>query len=197
MRPVIVVHGILDSARRIEPLTAGLRALGVGPISAVDLVPRWGFPQLERHAEQLAAFVDSTLRTHGARELDLVGFSMGALIARLYLRELARDVRVHNFVSISGPHRGTHVARAFPFAGVRQMRPDSALLRRLGDDCSALAPTRVHCIYTPYDAMILPPSSSVLPGAASVHRIPVPLHRLMLSDRRVLTTVAGLLKQSL
>jgi triacylglycerol lipase len=199
MRPVVVVHGILDNAKRIDPLLRGLRALGVGPLAAIDLTPRFSTPPLEVFAAQLQGFVGDTLRVHGASELDLVGFSMGALVTRLYLQEFAAGVRVRRFVSISGPHRGTQVARLAPegkswLAGVRQMQPRSPLLARLGDDAGTLAPTLVHCVYTPYDAVIVPPSSGVLRGAASVHRIPVLMHRLMLRDPRVHSCVAELLR---
>jgi len=199
MRPVVVVHGILDNAKRIAPLLRGLRALGVGPLAAIDLTPRFSISSLEGYASQLEAFVETTLRAHQTSELDLVGFSMGALIARLYLAEFAAGVRVRRFVSISGPHRGTHLARLAPegkswLAGVRQMQPGSPLLTRLGDHAGTLTPTLVHCIYTPFDAVIVPASSSVLRGAASVHRIPVLMHRLMLSDPRVHACVAALLR---
>jgi pimeloyl-ACP methyl ester carboxylesterase len=200
MRPVVVVHGIFDSAERIDPLTRGLCARGVGPLSAIDLTPRYSTPPLEVFAQQLASFVAETLHAFGATELDLVGFSMGALVTRLYLQELATGVRVRRFVSISGPHRGTQVARLAPkgwprLAGVAQMKPHSALLVRLGDDAGVLAPIRVHCLYTPFDAMIVPASSGVLRGATSVHRIPVLVHRLMLHDARVHDCVAQILTQ--
>lgn len=199
MRPVVVVHGILDNAKRIDPLLRGLRTLGVGPLAAIDLTPRFSISSLEAYGRQLASFVEATLRAHQTSELDLVGFSMGALITRLYLAEFAAGVRVRRFVSISGPHRGTHVARFAPegkswLEGVRQMQPGSPLLTRLGDDARTLTPTLVHCVYTPFDAVIVPASSSVLRGAASVHRIPVLMHRLMLSDPRVHACVAALLR---
>jgi triacylglycerol lipase len=198
MRPVVVVHGILDNAKRIDPLVRGLRDLGVGPLAAIDLTPRFRISSLESYASQLKGFVEATLRAHDASELDLVGFSMGALITRLYLQEFAGETRVRRFVSISGPHRGTQLARLAPegkswLTGVRQMQPGSPLLTRLGDDALRLAPTLVHCVYTPFDAVIISPSSAVLRGAASVHRIPVLMHRLMLSDARVRACVAGLL----
>ena len=200
MRPVVVVHGIFDSAQRIDPLLRGLGARGVGPLAAIDFLPRFSTPPLEVFARQLASFVAETLRVFGADELDLVGFSMGALVARLYLQELAAGVHVRRFVSISGPHRGTQLARLAPagwswLAGVAQMKPQSPLLRRLGDDASVLAPTRVHCLYTPYDAMIVPPTSGVLRSASSVHRIPVLMHRLMLHDPRVHDRIAQILTQ--
>jgi triacylglycerol lipase len=51
----------------------------------------------------------------------------------------------------------------------------------------------VHTVWTPYDLMILPAKSSQLPGARSDLRVPVAMHRFMLSDPRVLDHVANLL----
>jgi triacylglycerol lipase len=127
----------------------------------------------------------------------LIGFSMGALIARVYLAQLGGRELVGRFVSISGPHAGTWTAYGLPLPGVMQMRPDSPLLRNLARDPRALEPVSVHCLYTPFDAMIVPADSSVLPGARSVDRVPVLVHRWMLSDPRVLKIVLGLLSQPL
>jgi hypothetical protein len=82
---------------------------------------------------------------------------------------------------------------ALPLAGVRQMRPDSALLRDLASDADPWGPVEVHCVWTPFDLMILPPRSSELTRVASATRIPVKMHRWMLSDPRVLDHVAALL----
>lgn len=192
MRPVILVHGIWDSAQRIAPLSRGLAARGVSPVASIDLVPAWGSAKLEDLTDQLAAFVSRTCAAHGAERCDLVGFSMGALVARAFLQLRGGVACTRSFVSISGPHRGTLTAYGLPFAGVRQMRPGSAFLRALGDDVSGLD-LPVHCLYTPYDALIVPATSAVLRGAASVHRLPVALHRWMLRDRRVHDLVARLL----
>jgi triacylglycerol lipase len=73
------------------------------------------------------------------------------------------------------------------------MRPGSALLAQLGTDVSHLRTVAVHCMYTPFDAMIVPSESSVLEGARSVHKVPVLVHRLMLSDARVHALTAQLL----
>jgi hypothetical protein len=48
----------------------------------------------------------------------------------------------------------------------------------------------VHCIYTPLDLMIVPAVSSVLRGVRATHCVPVPLHRYMISDPRVLDLTA-------
>jgi triacylglycerol esterase/lipase EstA (alpha/beta hydrolase family) len=195
MRPVVLVHGIWDDARSLSPLRQALGQGGFPWVEAVDLSPATGLVSLERLGEQVAAAVERARARTSAEHVDLVGFSMGALVSRLYLALLGgRDV-VRRFVSISGPHQGTWTAYALPFPGIRQMRPDSPLLRRLGPDVGALGDVAVHCIYTPFDATIIPPRSGVIEGARSVHRVPVAIHRWMLSDPRVLALVVAILRE--
>jgi triacylglycerol lipase len=193
MRPVVLVHGIWDSSTSVAPLAQALRARGRREVHAVSLDPPWGNARIEVLAQQLHAFVAGLQRRLAVAEVDLVGFSMGALVSRTYLQLLAGDQHVRSFVSISGPHQGTWTAYGLPLEGVRQMRPGSSLLRQLGADVSHLTKVTVHCVYTPFDAMIVPGESGVLTGARSVHKVPVLLHRLMLFDRRVHRLVGELI----
>ena len=74
------------------------------------------------------------------------------------------------------------------------MRPGSAFLTDLNRDVAALARIRVTTIWTPFDLMILPPTSSThLPGPSA--RFNVLLHPLMLRDRRVLKLVHSILTE--
>jgi triacylglycerol lipase len=190
MRPAIVIHGIFDPAIRVMPLVRALRARGIAHVRRAR-VPVLGTTRIEELAQLLAARVDRVREQHGAVQVDLVGYSMGALVARTYLQWFGGTQHVHTFVSICGPHRGTLTAYALPLTGVRQMRPGSAFLRALGHR----APPNTHCLYTPYDALIVPATSGILDGAASVHAMPVGAHHRMLRDPRVHDLVASLLRE--
>jgi triacylglycerol lipase len=191
--PIVLVHGIWDSAARIDCLRAGLEARGIRRARAFDLVPNDGRGRIERLAEQLDGIVEAALAETSAGAADVVGFSMGALVSRYYIQRGRGRARVRRFVSISGPHQGTLNAMWLPHEGVRQMRPGSPLLRDLASDADPWGPVEVHVLYTPYDVMIVPARSSVLPGARTTRAVPVALHRWMLSDRRVLDAVAEIL----
>jgi triacylglycerol lipase len=195
LRPVVLVHGIWDSSSRLEPLRAGLVARGVSKAIAIDLLPNDGRAIVPVLAAQVAHAVDEAIASIDGDDprVDVVGFSMGALVTRYYLQRGGGKSRVRRFVSISGPHEGTINALALPFAGVRQMRPGSELLRDLASDPDPWGPVEVHTVWTPYDLMILPARSSKLPGARSERVIPVKMHRWMITDPRVLDHVASLL----
>jgi triacylglycerol lipase len=187
------VHGIWDSSARIEPMARGLGARGIRAVQCFDLEPADGRATIPELARQVQREVDALLERHACRQVDLVGFSMGALASRYYVQRCGGRERVRRFVSISGPHAGTWIAYALPFAGVRQMRPGSALLRDLDADPDPWGEVEVHCIYTELDLMIRPPGSSVLRGAHATHCLRVPLHRWMIRDPGVLDLVAGAL----
>jgi triacylglycerol lipase len=171
----------------------GLRARGIQHIHGFDLRPSDGRVPISELARQVAEHADALRRESDAQSIDILGFSMGALATRCYLQQAGGRQHVRRFISISGPHAGTWTAFGLPFAGVRDMRPQSALLRALEADIDPFGAVEVHCIYTPFDLMIVPATSSVLRGAHSVHRLPVALHRWMIRDPRVLDLVAQLL----
>ena len=192
-RVVEFLDGYPYLAARIERLARGLRARGLGPVISFDLRPNDGSAPIETLARQVETQVDALCAAHSCRRVDLIGFSMGALVSRYFLQRLDGKARARRFVSISGPHAGTLSAYGLPLTGARQMRPGSALLRELASDPDPFGEVEVHCVYTPWDLMIVPARSSILPGAQAVHAIPVPLHRWMLTDPRVLDCVASAL----
>jgi triacylglycerol lipase len=192
--PVLLVHGFWDSAKVMAPLKAGLERRGIAPAHAMDLVPRSGRAPLAEMAKLVVREAETLAARERVSKIDLVGFSMGALVARWYVQRGGGKERVRRFVSISGPQHGTLNAYALPLAALRDMRPNSALLRDLASDPDPFGAVEVHCVYTPFDLMVFPAKSAVLPGARSVHTIPVLIHGLMILDRRVHDHVAEVLR---
>jgi triacylglycerol lipase len=122
------------------------------------------------------------------QKFDLLGFSMGGLVSRYYLRRLNGIARVRRFISISCPHNGTLIAFLRSNAGARLMRPGSPFLSDLNSDTSVLDRIRVTSIWTPFDLMTFPASSSLVAFGRSV-RVGVLAHPLMIRSRRVLRSV--------
>jgi len=113
---------------------------------------------------------------------------MGALVARYWLTRVPGHVPVRRYVSISGPHHGTWIGFARRNAGGEQMRPGSPFLQELAKDEGQWGPVEAYSFWTPFDLVIVPPSSSRLRGAV-MRTFPVVLHPLMMSDARVLDAV--------
>lgn len=187
---VVLIHGIWDNARTLSRLDTALRAAGF-PTTVVVLTPNDARLPLaayaaQVHAQTLAALADD-------RPYALVGFSMGGLVARAFLRDHGDPARLRTFVSIASPHRGTWTAYLRRAPGICDMRPGSPLLRALDADAHRFAATRWVTIRTPLDLMILPSTSSCLPWARN-HCQFVPLHALMVRDRRVIAGVIAALR---
>lgn len=128
-RPVILVHGTWADAqttwKTLEPtlrdqgycvytITYGKRATG----SLQNLFDLVGGDSIRNSARSLASFVDGVRRQTGARQVDIVGHSQGALVARQYMkfnggtdaRDPSRNV-VSTLVSLAGTNHGTSFNR--------------------------------------------------------------------------------------
>jgi triacylglycerol esterase/lipase EstA (alpha/beta hydrolase family) len=190
--PVLLVHGIGDDASAFDALRGRLGQEGWPHVHAISLVPNNGSEGIPALARQVAREAEALRARTGARRVDVVGFSMGALVSRYWVQLLGGRLVVRRFISISGPHAGTGLAFLGRGKGVTQMRPGSRLLRALQQDPRPWGATEVHSFWTPWDLTILPASSSRLPGA-SERRFPVLLHPWMLTDRRVHDAVVDVL----
>jgi triacylglycerol lipase len=165
--------------------TGGFRPLGV------NLKPSDGSVGLDKLADQIGIFAEQNLSS--MEQFDLVGFSMGGIVARYYVQRLGGIKRVRRLITIAAPHHGTYVAYAAGTVGSKQMRPGSSFLRALNSDAALLEQVRVTSIWTPFDLMIAPASNSRL-GLGQEFRIPVGMHPWMLTSQRVLRLVEKLLR---
>ena len=195
MLPVLFVHGINDTGKNFGRMMAAVREAGARAVHAVDLTPNRGEAPIAELAKQVDAAAQALLSESGAGSLNVVGFSMGSLVSRYWLQRLGGKARTRRFISISGPHAGTWLARFSKRPGIVDMRPGSALLKDLEADGDPFGPVEVHVFWTPLDLMILPARSSMLKQAKRHHSIPVVLHPLMLSDKRVIREVVRTLAQ--
>ncbi len=188
--PILLVHGFGDTLGIFRVMTGYFEDLGF-PVRSLDLIPSNGTVGLDVLAKQLASYID---RAFGSdTPFDLIGFSMGGLVSRYYVQRLGGVDRVRKLITISSPHNGTLTAYVFARPGCLQMRPNSAFLQDLNRDAiEILSQVDFTSIWTPYDLMIVPASSSHLPVGKEI-QIPVFLHAWMVGDRRCLDAIAGLL----
>jgi triacylglycerol lipase len=162
---VVMVHGFADTGRLFGSLSRSLSAQG-HVCHAPTLSPRdarLGIPDL---SGKLAEFIRATVPP--GESIALVGFSMGALVARHYLQSREGIRSALAFFSIAGPHQGTFSARLYPGEGTRQMRPGSAFLRELDAGLPALDGLPLFTYRTPMDLMVNPARTTRLPRATEM-----------------------------
>ena len=189
--PVLLIHGIKDDARKMEPMARYLRAQG-WDAKTMSFRPSWGQKGLDVLAEQVAQFIGENYAP--GEKIDLVAFSMGGLVTRYYLQRLGGLDRVQRYITLSTPHHGTLLAYLLPNAGCRQMRFGSAFLRDLASDADRLAQLDFTSFWTPLDTIIVPARSSIMPQARN-ERMVIALHPLMVLQRSAKRAVAEALSR--
>ncbi|MEU7280277.1 alpha/beta fold hydrolase [Streptomyces sp. NPDC045431] len=160
--PVVLLHGFIDNRSVFVLLRRSLVRSGRPPqhLESLNYSPltcdlRTAAALLGRHVEDLCS------RT-GHPEVDVVGHSLGGLIARYYVQRLGGDRRVRTLVTLGTPHAGTTFA---PLAGahplVRQMRPGSSVLRELSEPAPQCR-TRFVSFWSDLDQAMVPAETACL-----------------------------------
>jgi triacylglycerol lipase len=176
-----------------DPLRRKLSRAGIVG-STFDLVPNDGHASIAELAANVARHVDRVWPR--GEPIDLVGFSMGGLVARYFLLRLGGLERVRRFVTVGSPHRGTLTAHLRNLPGCIEMRPASAFLRDLERDEERLGAIDTTSIWTPLDLMVVPAVSSRLSVGREV-LVPAPLHAWLLRDPRSLRAIVEALSAPL
>ena len=167
--PVLLVPGYGGSTGSLRSLADRLTAEGRD--ASVVALPGDGTGDLVAAAGALDAAADAALERTGAGSVDVVGYSAGGVVARLWVADGGGDV-ARRVVTLGSPHHGTTladlavgVAPAQCPEACRQLATGSDLLAGLNDgDETPEGPTWVS-IWTTQDETVTPPESARLEGA--------------------------------
>jgi triacylglycerol lipase len=183
------VHGLLDTPAVFNGLKrelAGRRQ----PLLIPALPLRLGRTSVEEAAELLGSHIEAAFGRSEA--VDLLGFSIGGVIARCWIQLLGGHQRTRRFISVGSPQQGTLTALPWPgriFTGIADLRWGSALLQRLNGDLERLRRIECHSFYSALDLAVLPGWSAVLPVGART-MLPVLTHPQLLRDRAAIQPLA-------
>ncbi|MFE9176911.1 esterase/lipase family protein [Streptomyces sp. NPDC007126] len=128
--PVVLLHGFIDNRSVFLLLRRSLAQHGRHEIESLNYSPLTC--DIRTAAELFGRHVEEICERTGSERVDVVGHSLGGLIARYYVQRLGGDRRVRTLVTLGTPHAGTKVvplANAHPI--VRQMRPGSPVIEEL------------------------------------------------------------------
>ncbi|MFE0519873.1 lipase family alpha/beta hydrolase [Streptomyces sp. NPDC058954] len=128
--PVVLLHGFIDNRSVFVLLRRSLVQSGRQQVESLNYSPLTC--DIRSAAELLGRHIKEICERTGSDRVDVVGHSLGGLIARYYVQRLGGDSRVRTLVTLGTPHSGTSVvplANAHPI--VRQMRPGSELIEEL------------------------------------------------------------------
>jgi triacylglycerol lipase len=136
-------------------------------------LPGDGTGDLLAQVDTLDSAVNAAL-AHGAPSVDVIGYSAGGVVTRLWVARNAGQHRVRRVVTLGAPLHGTQIAAAgsslvpgaCPLA-CQQLVPDSALLREV-DAQQLPAGLPWLSLWTEDDQTVTPPDSARLAGAVNV-----------------------------
>lgn len=175
------MHGLLDTPAVFDRLRRQLEPQRTN-LLAPPLPLRLGITPIEEAAAQLGREIDAAYPE--GQPLDVLGFSIGGVIARSWIQQLGGHQRTRRFISVGSPQQGTLTAWPWPrrlFRGVADLRHGSSLLRDLNGDLTTLKGIECHSFYSALDLAVLPGWRAVLPiGKRTL--LPVATHPQLLRD---------------
>jgi triacylglycerol esterase/lipase EstA (alpha/beta hydrolase family) len=150
------------------------RLTAAGRDATVVALPDGGTGDLNASADALDVAVAAALERTGEETVDVVGYSAGGVIARLWVAGGGGDV-ARRVVTLGSPHHGTTLADLVGDVtadqcpvGCQQLTTGSELLAGLNaSDETPDGPTWVS-IWTTQDQTVTPPDSARLEGALNI-----------------------------
>ncbi|HVQ89760.1 MAG TPA: lipase [Mycobacteriales bacterium] len=171
--PVLLIPGYGGSTDALQSLATRLRAQGRD--ARVVELPDGGTGDLVGQATALGVAVTAALAGTGATSVDLVGYSAGGVVARIWVREQGGAALTRRVVTLGSPHHGTRLAS---LAGsllpgecpqaCRQLIPDSDLLHKLNSGDETPAGPQWVSVWSTVDEVVSPPDSARLDGAVDL-----------------------------
>ena len=180
-RPIFLVHGLWNDPKLFEKLIKKINKDDY-ELYRPHLPHRFGKTSLKDLARALDSKIEELVGPEV--EVDIVGFSMGGLISRLWLQNHGGFLRTKRFFSIGTPHFGTYTAQMIPSSfmpGIADMKRGSRLLSQLNNDLTSLE--KVECIsfFTKWDLMTFPGWQAKLSIGES-YQLPVLTHKELITN---------------
>ncbi|MFH9421196.1 lipase family alpha/beta hydrolase [Streptomyces sp. NPDC017529] len=158
--PVLLVHGLSGNRSVFVALRRSLLRHGWRHVEALNYSPLTC--DLRKAAGLLGDHVEQFCGRTGHSRVDLVGHSLGGLVARYYVQRLGGDLRVRTLVTLGTPHGGTRLASlASVHPLVRQLGPHSDViveLERPAPNCR----THFVCFWSDLDELMIPSKTACI-----------------------------------
>jgi len=170
--PVILVPGYGGNTTDLAPLVDELQR--EGRVTVVYRPTGQEQGDLRVQARRLADLAQRTIDRTGASSVDVIGYSAGGVIARLFVRDDGGEHLVRRVLTLGSPHHGADLAQTAQEAAggcptaCEQLAPGSDLLNRLNAGDETPSGPRWITIRSDADAVVTPTSSAALAGALNL-----------------------------
>jgi pimeloyl-ACP methyl ester carboxylesterase len=189
--PTILVPGFAGGKTLFHPFRDELRARGIAA-EGWELAPILYRRPIAWYAERLA----TTVAEHEARELTLVGWSMGGFVSVAAALDASVRRHIRRVITFGTPWNGTWAARIGLVTdrllglNVREMRPGSPVVRALVDALHGPRPWDFRAVNGTYDLLARAPMRGLDPDWCHVGPW---WHRSLLGDARLFDLIHSLI----
>lgn len=159
--PVLLVHGYICNERVWDKMAQALHVAG-HPVLAITLEPL--FTSIDNYAPQIQQAVQQLKQTTGAKQVALVGHSMGGLAIRAWMRSHG-SADAAKIITLGTPHQGTQMTSWSPTTNATQMVWRSPWLQALQASETHATRPLMHIALTRHDNVVFPQREQVLAGA--------------------------------
>jgi triacylglycerol esterase/lipase EstA (alpha/beta hydrolase family) len=170
--PVLLVPGYGGSVTALQALASKLTS--AGKHAEVVPLPGDGTGDLRAQAQALATAAKAAAARYDASSVDVVGYSAGGVVARLWAQDYGGNQLARRIVTLGSPQHGTELASlgselsiACPIA-CQQLTVSSSLLAGLNAKPEPTAGPQYVSIWTTKDEVVVPPDSARLDGALNL-----------------------------
>jgi len=163
------------------PLAIYLRNQGRRVTWAIDN-PVW-HDNIDTFAVMLSTTVNRLRQATGSAQVDIVGHSMGGIVAAAYIKRVDNEGCVRRLITLGTPWSGSKIAVLGVGHQIQQLLPNSPTI----DGLSEIS-TPTTAIWGPDDSIILP-SSSAAPKSATCIEVQDVGHLSMLTSHTVMQLV--------
>ncbi len=184
-RPLVLIHGLWDNPRLFNGLISSFNQSDEF-IYTPHLPHDFGRTSISKLAIELNHRIIN--RFDDVTSIDLLGFSMGGLIGRFWVKALAGCNRTMRFCSFGSPQQGTLTAQliaSFMFNGIAEMKLGSKFLCDLNKSKAPLKGVDCVSFYSNSDLMVFPGWRAVLPYGHS-EPLPVLTHKGLIKSSKAI-----------
>lgn len=192
-RPVVLIHGYFHNLSGYFVLSQKLKKRGWTHIHPINLNTYTS--TIEAMAREVKKAVEEIIKFTKHKKVDIIGHSLGGLVGRYYVQNLGGYKNVRNLITLATPNWGTELAVFGIGPSAKQMRPQADFIDRINTDINNLRKINFSSIWSPFDAMIIPPTNAILRGAGKNIRIDFVGHIGMLYSDRVFELICKIMER--
>lgn len=182
--PILFIHGFGGGKYEYKPVIKFLKNHSDPVCYEFVYKDKFGQSSIKLIAEHLHKYITENIFEP---EIDVIAFSQGGIIARYYISHYS-DTKVNKCITLCTPHSGSLMAYLGFFSGIKELQPNSPLLKNLD-----ITKAEYYAVYNPFDLFVFPGWYAKLKFAKENKKVYALLHPLTFWKKKTLNFIISVL----